>query len=521
MGKMITDNLLAQFSGFVESHMGLSFPQEKWPDLEKGLRAACGQFGGDQEETFIREFMAASLSRRQIEILAACLTVGETYFFREKNVLEAVKYLALAEIIRTRRGADQSIRIWSAGCAGGEEPYTIAMMLQMLVPDLKEWNITILATDINPLFLEKAVKGVYTPWSFREVPEQIINRFFIKQGDRFEILPEIKKMVTFSYHNLMQDDYPSLLNNTNAMDLIFCRNVLMYFSPETIKNVARRFHRCLTEGGRLIVSQTEVNDVYFPGFEKVCQAGAMFFVKPSVMRQTDRVQRGNPQTISLPRPLRVGVDRHSLLEDVSLLEDGNHGAGKIRKGVTEESLYEQADNFFAQGEYHRAEELLERLIESSPGHAEALSLLGRVCANQGRLDDALRFIEEAISVDTMNPGRHYLHASILIEMGRRPEAMTALKKAIYIDTDFALAYFAMGNLALGSGNRVEAERDFNTALLLLGKHSHDDILPEAEGMTAGRLMELIGSMQWRKTERRGTRDQGRGTRDERCGPIGC
>jgi chemotaxis protein methyltransferase CheR len=306
MGKMITDNLLAQFSGFVESLMGLSFPREKWPDLEKGLRAACEQFGGDQEETFVREFMAASLTKRQIEILAGCLTVGETYFFRENKALEVVKYLALAEMIRTRRGADRSIRIWSAGCASGEEPYTIAMLVQMLVPDLKEWNITILATDINPLFMEKAVKGVYTPWSFRDVPEQIINRFFIKKGDRFEILPEIKKMVTFSYHNLMQDDYPSLLNNTNAMDLIFCRNVLMYFAPETIKSVAQRFRHCLTAGGRLIVSQTEINDVYFPGFEKVCHAGTIFFIKPDAMRQTDRVQKGSPQTISHPSLVRGG-----------------------------------------------------------------------------------------------------------------------------------------------------------------------------------------------------------------------
>lgn len=501
MGKRITDNVLAQVSDFVESHMGLSFPPEKWPDLEKGLHAACDQFGGDQKETFIREFMVARLSKRQVQILAACLTVGETYFFRENKVLEAVKYHALAEMIRARRGTERSIRIWSAGCAGGEEPYTIAMMLQMLMPDLKEWNITILATDINPLFLEKAEKGVYTPWSFREVPEQIISRFFIKQGDRFEILPEIKKMVSFSYHNLVLDDYPSLLNNTNAMDLIFCRNVLMYFAPETIKSVARRFHLCLTEGGRLIVGQAEVNDAYYPGFKKVGHAGATFFTKPDVMRQSGLVERDNPQTISHPPLLRVELNQPSSHEVTPLSAARDKGEKEIRSGVTEEPLYERADNSFARGEYHRAGELLERLIESSPGHAEALSLLGRVRANQGKLDDALRFIEEAITVDTMNPGRHYLHASILMEMGRRREAMATLKKATYIDADFALAWFAMGNLALGSGNRVEAELDFKTALLLLRKHRHDDILPESEGMTAGRLMELIESMQWRKTER--------------------
>jgi len=92
--------------------------------------------------------------------------------------------------------------------------------------------------------------------------------------------------------------------------------------------------------------------------------------------------------------------------------------------------------------------------------------------------------------------------------------MEALKKAVYLDADFALAYFAMGNLALGSGNRVEAERHFNNALLLR-KHGYDDILPESEGMTAGRFMDLIESMKWRKHERREMRDEGRKTKDER------
>ena len=500
MGKRLADNLLARFSGFVELHMGLSFPREKWADLEKGLRAACEQFGGADEETFVRKVMSASLSRRQIEMLAAYLTVGETYFFREKKALEAVKHLALAEMIRTHRETDRCLRIWTAGCATGEEPYTIAMMLQMLVPDLQEWSITIQATDINPRFLERAAKGVYTQWSFREVPEQIIARFFLRKEDGFEIVPEIKKMVTFAYHNLMTDDYPSLLNNTNAMDMIFCRNVLMYFAPDTIKSVAQNFHRCLIEGGRLVVSQTELNDDYFPGFEKASHDGAMFFIKPDARRQTGRGQGGKPQTVSLP-PLRAVFDQPSPLAVSAVPAGEGQGEVEICDGAAAEPLYEQADYFFAQGEYYRAEELLTRLIGSSPGHAGALSLMGRVCANQGRLDDALRFLEEAITMDPINPGRHYLHSSILIEMRRRQEAMAALKKAVYIDADFALAWFAMGNLALGSGNRVEAKRNFNTALLLLRKHSCDVILPESEGMTAGRLIALIESMQWRNTDR--------------------
>ena len=461
----------------------------------------CEQFGYDNEETFARHVMSTALSKRQTEMLAACLTVGETYFFREKNVLDAFEYLVLSEWIRTRRGADRRLRIWSAGCASGEEPYTIAMMLKMLLPDLKDWNISLLATDINPHFLEKAMKGVFTSWSFRDVPERINRQFFIKREAGFEILPEIKEMVTFSYLNLMKDDYPSLLNNTNAMDVIFCRNVLMYFSSENIKTVVQKFHRCLTEGALLVVSQTELNDEYFKGFGKATHEGAMLFRKSDIRAETKAYM---PEITT-----RTAVPLYTQgMEEIkaAVIEKNTERARKPAKKETApvvpaEDLYENASKAFELGDYGRTEEILRKLMEGSQGNAKALSLLARVCANQGRLDDALRHIEEAIKADNMKPGCHYLHSAILKEKGLKQEAMASLKKAVYLDADFALAYFAMGNLALGSRNRVEAERHFNNALLLLRKHGSDDILPESEGLTAGRLIDLIESMKWRKKDR--------------------
>jgi chemotaxis protein methyltransferase CheR len=486
MGKRMPDNLIDAFSRFVEVNMGLSFPKERRSDLEKGLHAVCEQFGYDDQEAFARHLMPFGVSKRHIEMLAVGLTIGETYFFREKNALDAFEHIVLSEAIRTRRGAARNLRIWSAGCAGGEEPYTIAMMLKMLLPDLKGWNITLLATDINPHFLEKAVKGVYTRWSFRDVPERIINRFFIKKGSEFEILPEIKEMVTFSYHNLMKGDYPSLLNNTNAMDVIFCRNVLMYFSPETIKIVARNFHRCLTDGGRLIVSQTELNDEYFMGYEKASHAGAMLFKKSDVKADArayipEFTMQTTPRVAEI-RPSAIG-NKTGMAYTPTIKE-----AGPV---VAAEAIYESAGKAFEQGEYNRTEEILRILLQGSPDNTGALSLLARVCANQGRLDDAIRYIEAAIQTDNMNPGRHYLHAAILKEKGLKQEAMAALKKVVYLDADFAPAHFAMGNLAHGAGNRVEADRYFNNALLLLRKLGYDDMLPEFEGMTAGRLTDLI------------------------------
>ena len=125
-----------------------------------------------------------------------------------------------------------------------------------LLPDLDDWRITLLATDINPRFLDRAAIGIYGEWSFRATPLIMREQYFTRTAEgRFKIDPRIRKQVTFAYLNLAEDVYPSLLNNTNAMDIIFCRNVLMYFSPKNAEKVICNFHRCLVEGGCLIISQ--------------------------------------------------------------------------------------------------------------------------------------------------------------------------------------------------------------------------------------------------------------------------
>ncbi len=506
MRRILSESLLEQFSRFVESNMGLSFPKEKWNDLDRGVQYACKEFGCDNEETFAENMMTSPLTKRLIEILAGSLTVGETYFFREKIVFEAFEYQILPELIRLRRGTDQHLRIWSAGCSSGEEPYTIAVILKKMLADIKDCGLTILATDINPLFLEKAAKGVYTKWSFRDVPEWVIGRYFTNKGENgIEILPDIKKMVTFSYLNLMKDDYPSLMNNTNAMDVIFCRNVLIYFAPENIKKIIQNFRRCLLDGGWLIVSQTELLDEHFPGFEKTNIDGAILYRKAYSEEKKEYVV---PPAIAMPRTKQIQVKKTKHIPSPIPLEAGIRNEPPVLRkkkesppAVSAQNLYTDAMASYEQGKYSDAKEILNRLLSAGRSNAKALSLMSRICANEGKLDDALQYCREAIDADNLNPGYYYLHSAILKEKGFAKEAMESLKKAVYIDSNFTLAYFAMGNLALSAGNRIEAEKHFNNALLLLKKHRPEETLPESEGMTAGRLIEVIEAMKWRKKDR--------------------
>src|SRR3990170_706501 len=291
----LPDSLLSRLSDFLESQVGLHFPRERWRDLERGIAAASRESGYSEAEVFIHWLLSAPLTRTQIEGLASHLTVGETYFFREKRSLDILEQQILPELLRARAQTEKHLRIWSAGCCTGEEPYSIAMLLDRLIPDFEKWNLTILATDINPHFLRKAARGVYGAWSFRDTPGWIKDRYFNRRQDgRFEIQPRIRRMVTFSYLNLAEDAYPSLVNGTNAMDVILCRNVLMYFAQQRARKVVDKLQRSLVDGGWLITSPAETSTVLFSAFTAVEFPGAFLYRKMAA---------GGPRTLAVRHPV--------------------------------------------------------------------------------------------------------------------------------------------------------------------------------------------------------------------------
>ncbi|MFZ4394568.1 MAG: CheR family methyltransferase [Kiritimatiellia bacterium] len=446
MNNDISNLLLAQFSEFVAAHMGLHFPAERWPDLQRGIRNAAPEFGFADEEPCVRWLMSTALTRQQIEVLAGNLTVGETYFFREKQAFEVLAERVLPELVQSRRGGERQLRVWSAACCTGEEAYSLAITLRRAIPDLKDWQVTILATDVNARFLHKAAVGVFGEWSFRGAPEWLKDEYFQRvEAGRYAILPDIRQMVRFEHLNLAEDAYPSLLTDTNAMDLIFCRNVLMYFTPAKSSQVLAQLHRSLVDGGWLALSATETSLATSRQFTVVSFDGATLHRKTtctptSVVAPVAPVVWELPASAPLPKPT------------------------------------------------------VEPPRTASPADGIEVIRLTRELANQGRLAEALTSAERLVLAEKLNPVAHYLRAMILQEQGALPEAAKALQRAVYLDHDFIIAHFALGNLARIAGRLKEAERHFTNTLYLLDRHGQDDILSESEGMTAGRLSEIIGSI---------------------------
>ncbi len=496
MAEPLPDILLSQLGELVAAQTGLHFPRARWRDFERALRSAATDFNFADVASFAQWLASASLSRNEIELLASHLTVGETYFFREKKSLEILEEHILSELIRARRGDERCLRIWSAGCCTGEEPYSIAMLLNKLIPDLQAWNITILATDINARFLQKASEGVYNSWSFRETPPWYQERFFKRRADgRFEILPQIKTMVTFAYLNLAEDVYPSLVNNTNAMDLIFCRNVLMYFTPQRAKKVISSLYLSLVDGGWLIVSPSETSHVLFSQFVTVNFPDAILYQKDSHIAQAAResadIPFEAPPLSSMPSfDLAAGTAPQVPSPQYNL----DRKVEEQMAQAPQPTPYQAALTLYEQGRYAQAAEKIRELSSQNQLDASAMRLLARIHANQGNLSEALECCRSAIAADKLNAGGHYLLAIILQERGEIEEAVRSLKRALYLDQGFVLAHLALGNLTRRQGSLKESEKHFRNALSGLEAYQAGDFLPESEGLTAGRLEEIIRSM---------------------------
>jgi chemotaxis protein methyltransferase CheR len=494
MSVKIPYSLMYPLAKFIKTHTGLNFPPRQWKELEKRITAASGQFGFEDVESCINWLLSSDVTREQIDVLARSLTIGETYFFRDKKSWDFIEHHVLHEFIQSYEKRRRRLRIWVAGCSTGEESYTIAILLHRLIQDLKDWNITILATDINTQALQKAEAGVYPEWSFRETPAWIKDRYFLETGEGcYQIIPSIKEMVSFSYLNLADDDFPSLSSNTNGMDIIFCRNVLMYFHNKTAMGIIHHFTRCLAEHGILLVSGAELHLVSSSFLARMNYNGASFYRKYSSRKDRDR-NESRQLTVKEPpfneKPVipfkksPVHVEKHLKQPIVK----------KIQKGCS----FEEAEKLYRSGSFSESADMLKILSDKvkagNPSYGKSCSLLARNLANLGRLNEALQWSEKAGTEEKSNPTYHYLQALIHMELGQNGEAAAALMRTLYLNHNSALAHYTFGNLLRTEGKTLESRKQFRNAFEILSKRPSEEVLNEMEGLTAGRLVEIVSAV---------------------------
>lgn len=186
------------------------------------------------------------------------ITTNKTDFFRERHHFDFLTNQLLPQLAaQGERSGSKSLRIWSAGCSSGEEPYTLAVTLSEFFQDRQGWDIKILASDLDTTMLEKASKGVYEASLLEPVPRPLLTKYFDRLGRgedaSYQVKPRLRGLITFRKFNLMNETYPLKV----AMDFIFCRNVLIYFDTQDKVSILTKFHRALKPGGHIFVGHSE------------------------------------------------------------------------------------------------------------------------------------------------------------------------------------------------------------------------------------------------------------------------
>ncbi len=456
-------------------------------------------------------------SKNEWEKLIILLVVPETYFFRDQGQLGLLRNIILPEIIKSKIASNEkTIKIWSAGCSTGEEPYSLAIMIQELIPDWKEWNILILGTDINEVALTKAKKGVYSHWSFRVIDERITKKYFDEFKGKFYLDEELKNMVNFSNINLVQDDFPR--NN----DLILCRNVLIYFGEKQISLVIKKFYNSLLKGGYLITAHAELYGQRLGEFKVKVFPQSLVYYRDEYEKDENYLGESLPilegKTIPINKNVQssltnlssqskiyaysgIGDDtkkqilfelkkKISLNKKNEILTKMLPAKSNIQPSKSEELLLE-AEALFEQKDYSGAIKKAERFIIINQKNFRVYKLLAQLYANLGKYERAIFYCNEAIEINSASVEPYYLLVNIAEEKGDLEGAKSLLKRIIYLCPEEIPAYIELGSLYAVEKNMTRAKKMKNIALEMLKKLPADDIVEYKGGIKVSGLIEYL------------------------------
>ncbi|MBD1936622.1 protein-glutamate O-methyltransferase CheR [Microcoleus sp. FACHB-68] len=472
--------------------------------------------------------------------LTLLLTVCESYFFRDRGQFNLLKNYILPELIE-RQKPMRSLRIWSAGCSTGEEPYSLAILLQEMIPDWEQWDILILGTDINQVNIEKAKLGLYSSWSFRMVDPNLQQQHFSKHRAEWQVVERIRKMVTFQYGNLVKDPCPNINADIYSMDLIICRNVFVYFSAQAISLVLKKFYHALRPGAYLMTAHAELyaqsmghfrakvypESVVYKRCENVSNEPAIgglpqethsqrlsdhesttwlsenfnqFVVKelPAVERMPTTATfstspKGPINSIqSSHLPLKTAAPT-SIIPKTTASQTRDSKAEISQEQMAQELLIE-AETLFLKEAYFEAIKKTQQLITLQPAQFAAHYLMAQAYANLGQYEKASVACHRAIQLDSLSAEPYYLLAHIAEEQGDIEEAKMFCKRIIYLAPSSIFAYLELASLYEREGDMQRAKKMRTTAVELLKEIQPNAIIEHPSQLKASELLQYVQKM---------------------------
>jgi chemotaxis protein methyltransferase CheR len=484
--------LVEAASALVHRKAGLVFSAPRQPAFRAGLLTAMRRAGTADPAAYLRRL---GDEPDLFDDLVSEITVGETYFFRDTDQFALLRDFILPSVL-SDRSPPRPPRIWSAGCATGEECFSLAILLRQLgrVEDAR-----ILGTDVSRPALRKARRARYSRWSLRGVSPEVVHSFFRADGQDFLLLPAVQRMVEFRYLNLAEDVYPSPALGIWGMDLILCRNVFIYFATETVARVAEGLLASLNDHGWLLLGASDPLLRDYVHCEVEVTAAGLAYRRATPRRLPARVELGKPAfamgTSGAP-PLEPVPAPHSLV--------GSSVRPAVEPPATEAaSTLAAARERYAARDYARTVELAREELRRHPNDAGTWILLVRALANQGELAASERACLAALERHPTSAELMSLHAVLLAEAGRHQDAIGAARRAVYLDRELAVAHLALGGSLTRLRQNTAARRAFRNAERLLAALPPDQPVAAADGELAGRLLEMARVQLMLQDDRRG------------------
>ncbi len=454
----------SELSELIEKHTGLRYVPGKKREVQLKL----------SEKLSIEATTGAELVKSAREDVNAlqkiinCLTIGESYFFRNRPHFDALTDRVFPELIK-KAAKKRTLRIWCAGCATGEEPYSMAILLRDRFPDISGWDIRITATDVNTDYLERAKEGVYRKWSFRGVDDDILWKYFSREdNDTYRLHSDIRRTVDFKYLNLAEFPFPGKLPE-NEYDLIMCRNVLIYFSFQFADEIVTAFSGVSGPGSYLFVGHSEA----FPSLSNldVIYSNATYYYRYHSIagEHADRQSIAPGPSLSIP-----GIGVKTIVPKSPMPAAKETRRRKIgSRGKKSESRL--GASLSMKGKVNVSDELERARKHVNRGEIDtALELLSALAAGPGKIDYRVHFLKAIVSDQAGNSG----------------DCVRSLKQAIFLKKDFAIGHFYLGVIHQRDDRNSVAIKCFRNARNLADKLPTDHILDEAEGLNAGRLKEI-------------------------------
>lgn len=431
-------NLINQFENMIREKAGLSVKKDMRKSFADKLNERMAKRGIASAEEYLKRLR---YDQNEFYDIVNFLTINETYFFREPFHLSLFSQRLFPELLNAKKSGT-SVKILSAGCSTGEEPYSLAIaLLEKYGMGLNKALFSITGADIDQDALGKAAEGVYSGRSFRSLSPYLKERYFEPIGDqRFRIRSDVRDMVRFEFFNLMNTPYPEYLQ---GMDVIFYRNVSIYFDSEIQKKIFENLSQALNDNGYLIVGSAETLSHTFDVLTLIEKEGVFLYQKQRFGNKSRFESKSSSLLPSEACPVAAPEDR--------------------------KANFDTALNLAKNKAYAEAIGILDKLIKADTDIVKAYTLKAGILINLQQADEAKDLCLNAIEKNSLCAEGYFLLGLIAKSENRQDEALKRLKETVYLNPLSWPAHFYLAEIYQAVGENTHACREYGIVIKLLEK----------------------------------------------------